>query len=81
VLDNLADTAVLTGIYGRTRECAVITSSPSDIQAARAAGAHSIGYAKTPDDDAHLIDVGASAFVYSMADLALRIRAAPLTKE
>ena len=56
-------------------ECLLITSSPADIEAAQAAGAPSIGYAGTPDDAAHLIDAGAIAFVYSMADLALRLRA------
>jgi beta-phosphoglucomutase-like phosphatase (HAD superfamily) len=56
-------------------DCLLITSSPVDIKAARAAGAPSIGYARTPDDAAHLVEAGAIAFVYSMADLALSLRA------
>jgi len=56
-------------------DCLLITSSPADIQAAQAAGALSIGYARTPDDAAHLVHVGAIASVYSMADLALSLRA------
>jgi len=60
-------------------ECAVIGSSPNDIRAARAAGAPSIGYAKTPDDAERQVQAGASAFVYSMTDLTLRIRARAAT--
>jgi beta-phosphoglucomutase-like phosphatase (HAD superfamily) len=56
-------------------DCLLITSSPADIEAAQAAGTPSIGYARTSDDAAHLVDAGAIAFVYSMADLALRLRA------
>jgi phosphoglycolate phosphatase len=56
-------------------ECAVISSAPHDIQAARAAGVPSIAYAKTPDGAEHQVHTGASAFVYSMADIALRLRA------
>ena len=56
-------------------DCLLITSSPADVKAAQAAGTVSIGYARTPDDAAHLVDAGANAFVYSMADLALRLRA------
>jgi beta-phosphoglucomutase-like phosphatase (HAD superfamily) len=56
-------------------DCLLITSSAADIHAAQAAGISSIGYARTPDNAAHLVDAGAIAFVYSMADLALRLRA------
>jgi phosphoglycolate phosphatase len=56
-------------------ECVVIASAPSDIQAARAAGVPSIAYAKTPDDAEHQVRAGASALAYSMADVALRLRA------
>lgn len=56
-------------------ECAVISSALRDIQAARAARAPSIGYAKTPDHAGHQVHAGASAFVYSLADVALRLRA------
>jgi beta-phosphoglucomutase-like phosphatase (HAD superfamily) len=56
-------------------DCLHVTSSPADINAAQAAGTPSIGYARTPDDAAHLVDAGASAVVYSLAELALRLRA------
>ncbi len=54
--------------------CLLITSSPADIKAAQAAGTPTIGYARTPDDAAHLVDAGTTAFVYSMAELALMLR-------
>ena len=55
--------------------CLLVTSSMADIKAARAAKTPSIGYARTPDAAAHLVDAGATAFVYSMADIALTLRA------
>jgi beta-phosphoglucomutase-like phosphatase (HAD superfamily) len=55
--------------------CLLITSSTADIKAARAAKAPSIGYARTPDAAADLVDAGATGFVYSMADIALTLRA------
>jgi beta-phosphoglucomutase-like phosphatase (HAD superfamily) len=55
-------------------DCVAITSSASDIEAARAAGVPAIAYAKTPDDADHLLSAGARAFIYSMTDLALRLR-------
>jgi phosphoglycolate phosphatase-like HAD superfamily hydrolase len=51
-----------------------ITSSPSEIEIAKAAGIPSIAYAKTLDDADHLVHAGANAFVYSMTDIALRLR-------
>jgi beta-phosphoglucomutase-like phosphatase (HAD superfamily) len=56
-------------------DCLLITSSPADIKAAQAAGTPSIGYARTPDGAAHLVDAGAITYIYSMADITLRIRA------
>jgi phosphoglycolate phosphatase len=58
-------------------DCLLITSSPADIEAAQAAGTPTIGYARTPDDAAHLVDAGAAVFVYSMAEIALSVRAHP----
>jgi HAD superfamily hydrolase (TIGR01509 family) len=57
--------------------CAMIGDSPDDIQAAHAAGAHSIGYATSPARAGHLTTAGADAVLFSMADLALRLRARP----
>jgi beta-phosphoglucomutase-like phosphatase (HAD superfamily) len=56
-------------------DCLLITSSAADIKTAQAAGTPSIGYARIPDDAAHLVDAGAIAFIFSMADVALRLRA------
>jgi beta-phosphoglucomutase-like phosphatase (HAD superfamily) len=55
-------------------DCLAITSSPGDIRAARAAGVPVIAYAQTPDFADHLLRAGATAFVYSMMDLALKLR-------
>jgi beta-phosphoglucomutase-like phosphatase (HAD superfamily) len=55
-------------------DCLLITSSAADIKAARTAGTPSIGYARTRDDAAHLVDAGATAFVYSVTDVALSLR-------
>ena len=79
---QVAVVAVSIGEAASTREaapveCLLITSSPADIEAAQAAGTPTIGYARTPDDAARLIDAGAAMFVYSMADTALSIRAHP----
>jgi beta-phosphoglucomutase-like phosphatase (HAD superfamily) len=55
-------------------DCLLITSSAADIKAAQAAGAPSIGYARTPEDAGHLVEAGATTFVYNMAHLALSLR-------
>jgi beta-phosphoglucomutase-like phosphatase (HAD superfamily) len=57
--------------------CLLITSSQADIKAAQATGTPAIGYARTPDEAARLVDAGAAAFVYSMADIALKLRGQP----
>jgi beta-phosphoglucomutase-like phosphatase (HAD superfamily) len=62
-------------------DCLLITSSPADITAARAAGAPCIGYARTPEEAEHQVDAGASTYLYSMADLALRVRARPANQD
>jgi beta-phosphoglucomutase-like phosphatase (HAD superfamily) len=56
-------------------DCLLITSSVADVEAAHTAGVPSIGYARPPDDAARLVDAGATAAVFSMADLALSLRA------
>jgi beta-phosphoglucomutase-like phosphatase (HAD superfamily) len=55
--------------------CAVIASSLADIQAAQIAGTQVIGYARTSGDADRLVDAGAVTLVYSLVDLALRLRA------
>ena len=61
-------------------DCLLITSSPADVEAAHAAGTPTIGYARTPEDAAHLVDAGATTIVYSMAVLALSLRAHHVTR-
>jgi hypothetical protein len=56
------------------RPSACSSRVPRPTSKPQAAGAPSIGYARTPDDADHLVDAGAIAFVYSMADIALRLR-------
>lgn len=65
----------ITALHVRPAECVVIGSAPNDIQAAQAAGVPSIAYVKTSDDAEYQVQAGASTFVYSLADLVLRLRA------
>ncbi len=67
----------VTGLDTLSPACALVCGSSADIQAAHAAGVHSIGHARTPRDTDDLIDAGAGAIIVSMADLALRLRAHP----
>lgn len=55
--------------------CVVVGDSPADVESARSAGALSIGYARTSADLECLTAAGADATIFSMADLALRLRA------
>jgi beta-phosphoglucomutase-like phosphatase (HAD superfamily) len=59
-------------------DCLLITSSPADIEVAQSAGTPSIGYARTSDAAAHLVEAGATATIYSMADLTLGLQGHPL---
>lgn len=52
------------------RACILIGDSPTDIEAARAAGAWSIGYAKRPNQIGPLAAAGADLVVESMTQLA-----------
>jgi beta-phosphoglucomutase-like phosphatase (HAD superfamily) len=61
--------------------CALVTSTAADFEATRTTGTHSVGYAKTPDERAHLSAAGAEAVISTMADLALRLRARPASPE
>ena len=56
-------------------ECTLVGDSVTDIQGARLAGAHSIGYANKPDKRERLAVAGAGVIINSLADLALKIRA------
>jgi len=67
----------VTGLDTQSSDCALVGGSVTDIQAAHAAEAHSIAYARTSRDTDDLADAGAGAIITSMADLALRLRAHP----
>ncbi len=56
-------------------ECTLVGDSVSDIQAARLASVHSIGYANEPGKRESFTAAGAGAIIDSLADLALRLRA------
>jgi beta-phosphoglucomutase-like phosphatase (HAD superfamily) len=56
-------------------DCLLIASSTTDIQVAEATGVPSIGYSRIAGDAASLVDAGAATFVYSLADVALKLRA------
>jgi beta-phosphoglucomutase-like phosphatase (HAD superfamily) len=68
----------ITALHGDPAACMLLASSPAIIEAANAAGTHTIGYARTPSDREHLSDMQASAVISSLADLVLRLRARPL---
>jgi beta-phosphoglucomutase-like phosphatase (HAD superfamily) len=65
----------LTALDASPADCVLITSSPSDIADAKTAGVPTIAYAITRDHADHLAVAGAAAIAYSMADLALSLRA------
>jgi phosphoglycolate phosphatase len=56
-------------------ECTLVGDSVTDIQGARLARIQSIGYANKPGKRERLSQAGAGSIIYSLADLALRIRA------
>jgi phosphoglycolate phosphatase len=64
----------ITELEASPSECAFITSTPVDAEAAQAAGVPTIAYAKTRDDADHQAATGATV-VYSLVDLALSLRA------
>lgn len=57
------------------RECTLVGDSITDIQGARLARVESIGYADKPGKHQLLAQAGAGAVIFSLADLALRLRA------
>ncbi len=58
--------------------CALVTASPTTLEAARLAGTHTIGYTHASGNYEALAAAGADALVPSLADLVLRLRARPL---
>lgn len=58
--------------------CTLVGDQLSDIEAARLAGTHSIGYANEPGKADAFADARAGAIVTSLAPIALALRARPL---
>jgi phosphoglycolate phosphatase len=65
----------ITELEASHSECVLITSTPTDATAAQAAGVSVIAYAKMRDSAEHRAVMGATIVVYSMIDLALKLRA------
>jgi phosphoglycolate phosphatase len=68
----------ITSLSAQTAECVLVGDSTTDIQAARLAGIHSIGYANQVGKHARLTTAGAPTVVSSLADLVPVLRARPL---
>jgi beta-phosphoglucomutase-like phosphatase (HAD superfamily) len=56
-------------------DCTLVGDSVTDIQSARLANVHSIGYANKPGKPERLAAAGAGAVITNLANLALRLRA------
>ena len=59
----------LDALGGDPAICAFVGDSTSDIQTAKAAGTHSVGYANKPGKTERLQRAGADAIVTTMAEL------------
>ncbi len=68
-------TQAVNALDAEPGECTLVGDSVSDIQAARLASVHSIGYANEPGKRERFTEAGAGAIIDSLADLALRLRA------
>jgi HAD superfamily hydrolase (TIGR01662 family) len=64
----------ITGLTASPADCVIIGDSITDIQAARTAGIHSIGYANKPGKRDSFTVEHASAIIDSLADLVLPLR-------
>jgi phosphoglycolate phosphatase len=74
---HLLDRAIAT-LGADPTGCAIVGDSVTDIQAARAAGIASIGYANKPGKHQAFTAEGTTAIIRSLADLVLPLRARPL---
>jgi phosphoglycolate phosphatase len=68
----------ITASHAEPADCALVGDQVSDIDAARQAGTHSIGYANKPGKTHSFTAAGAGAIITSLAPLALALRAHPL---
>jgi HAD superfamily hydrolase (TIGR01549 family) len=67
-------TQAVDSLDAQPEECALVGDSLTDIQAARLARVHSIGYANEPGKRERFTEARAGAIINSLADLALRLR-------
>jgi phosphoglycolate phosphatase len=67
----------ITELEASPSECAFITSAPTDVESAHAAGVPTIAYANKPGIQERMPETHARAVIGSMADLALSLRARP----
>jgi phosphoglycolate phosphatase len=68
-------TQAVEALNAEPGDCTLVGDSVTDIQGARLASVHSIGYANKPGQRERLSEAGAGAIINSLADLALRFRA------
>jgi beta-phosphoglucomutase-like phosphatase (HAD superfamily) len=68
-----------TALEASPAECTLITTSADAVRDATSAGANTIGYFRAPGDRERLTAAGANTTIGSLADLALRLRARPLS--
>ncbi len=68
-------TQAVSALDAEPGECTLVGDSVTDIQGARLASVHSIGYANEPGKREHFTAAGAGAIINSLADLTLRLRA------
>ncbi len=74
-------TQAVKALNAEPSECTLVGDSVTDIQAARIAQIHSIGYANEPGKRERFTAAGAAAIVNSLADLALNLRAHRVSPE
>ena len=68
-------TQAVEALEAEPGDCTLVGDSVTDVEGARLAGAHSIGYANEPGKPERLSEAGAGAIINSLADLALKFRA------
>jgi len=68
-------TQAVDALNAESGECTLVGDSVTDIQAAHLARVQSIGYANEPGKHERFTAAGAGAVIYSLTDLALRLRA------
>ena len=68
-------TQAVESLDAKPEACTLVGDSVTDVQGARLASVHSIGYANEPGKQEWLSEACAGAIINSLADLALKFRA------